>query len=235
MDQMSAPTGPGSWFSIWLDAVTHPSEQTFARIAQSPNASFGTACLWVFIGGTAQGLISAVLGAILELLGFHARFPGLGGGAQAGRASGSILLSICLSPVGGIVSVIAFIILAAIFQGMAALFRGSGSFTKLTYPLAAISVPISLVVGVLVPFLNVPVLDICMGILLFAVLIYNLVLEVLAIKAVNQFGIGAAIGSALALPVLLILCACLAIFILMLMGPTIGNVFSTINQSLMNP
>ena len=241
MPVSNAPTPSGgsggisSWFSTWITAVTKPNEQTFADIANSPNASFGTAALWVFIAGTVSALVQAILQGILSLLGFQARFPGMGTmgvGATAGRGFGSIALSVCLSPISGIVSVIAFIIAVAIFQGMAKLFHGTGSFTKLTYPISAIFVPISLVFAIFAPFVLVPVLGICAGIVLFAGIIYNIVLEIMAVKAVNSFGWGAAVGSVLIVPGILLLCSCLILVPLMVMGPVIGNVFSSINRSL---
>jgi hypothetical protein len=227
--------GISSWFSTWITAFTKPNEQTFAQIADSPNASFGTAALWVFIAGTVSALIQAILQGVLSLVGFHARFPGMGTmglGAATSRGIGSIALSVCLSPVSGIVSVVAFIIAVAIFQGMAKLFHGAGSFTKLTYPIAAVFVPISLVLAIFTPFVLVPVLGICAGIVLFVGIVYNIVLEIMAVKAVNSFGWGAAVGSVLIVPGVLLLCSCLVLVPLMLMGPMIGNVFSSINQSL---
>jgi hypothetical protein len=241
MPVANAPTPPGgsggisSWFSTWIAAVTKPNEQNFVQIADSPDASFRTAAIWVFIAGTVSALIQAILQGILGLLGFHAQIPGLGATGVGGAASagiGSIVISLCLTPVYGIVAVIAFIILVAIFQAMAKLFRGTGSFTKLTYPIAAIYVPVSLVLSIFIPFYLVQYLGICAGILVFAVFIYNIVLEIMAVKAVNNFGWGAAVGSVLIVPGGLLLCSCVVIAILMILGPVIGNVFSSVNQSL---
>jgi hypothetical protein len=240
MPVSNAPTPSGgsggisSWFSTWITAVSKPNEQTFAQIADSPSASFGTAALWVFIAGTVSALIQAIQQAILSLVGFHAQIPGLGAAGVGGTSTGfgSIALSVCLTPVYGIVAVIAFIILVAIFQAMARLFRGTGSFTKLTYPIAAIYVPVSLVLSIFTPFYLVPYLGVCVGILVFAAAIYNIVLEIMAVKAVNNFGWGAAVGSVLIVPGALIICSICVIAVLMILGPVIGNVFSSVNQSL---
>src|SRR5512144_3054098 len=69
-DQMNAPTpapalpppsGISEWFSVWRDAVTKPNEQTFANIAQSPNAKLTTALLWVFLGALVSSFLTALV------------------------------------------------------------------------------------------------------------------------------------------------------------------------------
>jgi len=59
------------------------------------------------------------------------------------------------------------------------------------------------------------------------------VLAVMAVKAVNRFGWGPALGSYF-IPglVVLILCCCLAALVATVTGAALGNVFSTLNQSL---
>jgi hypothetical protein len=108
-----------------------------------------------------------------------------------------------------------------------------GTFDKLAYASAAISVPFSLLTGVLTLFAAIPFVGLCTGIISLLLSFYVLFLQITAVKAVNRFGWGAAIGTVL-LPVLVIgfFCGCLVIGGLTLLGPTIGDVFSSINQSL---
>jgi hypothetical protein len=63
--------------------------------------------------------------------------------------------------------------------------------------------------------------------------LYILVLQIMAVKGVNQFGWGPAIGS-LFIPAIAILlvCCCAAAIVGALTGAALGNIFSTINQSL---
>ena len=65
--------------------------------------------------------------------------------------------------------------------------------------------------------------------------IYIIVLEIMAVKAVNQFGWGPAIGSYF-IPglALLLICCCVAAIVGSVMGLALGNVFSTLNQSLLH-
>jgi hypothetical protein len=79
----------------------------------------------------------------------------------------------------------------------------------------------------------IPFIGILTGLIGFALSIYILVLEVFAVKAVNNLDTGKAVGAVLlpGLGVFLIVCCCI-IGGLMLMGPVIGDVFDSINQSL---
>src|SRR3990170_3077635 len=104
---MSAgPAGIAGWFSTWITAVTKPNEQTFATMAEHPDAmSVNRAFIWVFIAGTVSALISGVIQAILQLAGFSAQTPGLadlfGGSAERGVAF-TFGVAICSSPIAGV-------------------------------------------------------------------------------------------------------------------------------------
>jgi hypothetical protein len=112
-------------------------------------------------------------------------------------------------------------------------FGGVGTFDKLAYALAAISVPFSLVSMFLSPLNSIPYVNYCSNALIIGLSIYVLILQVMAVKGINRFGWGPALGSVF-LPglVIALVCGCLVIGGLMLMGPSIGNVFSDINNSL---
>jgi hypothetical protein len=63
--------------------------------------------------------------------------------------------------------------------------------------------------------------------------LYVLVLELMAIKGTNRFGWGPAIG-AYALPgiAVLLVCCCAAAVLTSVMGLALGDVWSTINESM---
>jgi len=236
---MSLPesSGVAGWVSTWMTAVTKPNEQTFAAMAEHPDAmSNSRAFIWVFLAGTVSALISGVIQAILQLAGFSAQTPGLadlfGGNGERGVAF-SLGVAICSSPIAGVLAVLGFAIGVGIIQWVAKMFKGTGTFSQLAYTMAAISVPVSLVTSVLTPFSTVTFVGICTGLVSLAVGIYAIVLELMAIKGVNKFGWGQAAGS-LFLPVIVLVC-CLTIPIIgamRLLGPAIGNTFSTIQNSL---
>lgn len=140
---------------------------------------------------------------------------------------------VCGIPIAAGFSVLGFIIGTALIQWVAGMFKGAGTFNQLAYVFGAISAPITLISAVLSIFYAIPFLGFCLWPLSILLFLYVLVLEVMAVKGVNRFGWGEAIGSVL-IPFAVILCivgACVFVS-LMALGPTIGNVFSTIQQSL---
>lgn len=199
------PSGFSGWLSTWMDAVTKPNEQTYARIASSPNAKLSTAFLWVFIGSLVNFFIAtlvqgAVMGQMMQQFGIeNVPVASLGSG---------ILSAICGAPVGAVISVVFFAMFAGIVQWVAKMFGGTGTFEQLAYVLAAITIPFSLISSVLTLFAAVPYVGACFGFLGFIAGIYVLVLEVMAVKGVNQFGWGQAVGS-LFLPGIILFC-CIA-------------------------
>jgi len=240
-DQMNAPMSSGSsgvagWFSTWMTAVTKPNEQTFSVLAEHPDAmSVNRALVWVFLAGTISALISGVLQAILQLVGF-AQAPGLsdlfGGNAQQGVGL-TFVIAICSSPIAGALGALFFAIGVGIIQWVAKMFKGTGTFTQLSYTIAAISVPFSLISSFITPFSVIPYVNICTGLISLLLGLYAIVLQLMAIKGVNKFGWGEALGS-MFLPSIVLAC-CIAIPIIGLMtalGPQVGDVFSSINNSL---
>lgn len=231
------PAGLSAWISTWITAITKRSEQTYAAMAEHPDAAtVNRAFLWVFLAGTISAAISGVLQALLGLAGFSAQTPGLSdlfGNAQRGIAF-SLGISVCLSPVAGGLGVLFFAIGVGIVQWIASMFHGTGSFSKLAYTTAAISVPFTFVSSVLTPFSGVPVLGICVGLVGLALGFYAIALQVTAVKGVNQLGWGQAL-TAFFLPTLIFACCLVVpgvIAVMRLLGPKIGDTFSSINSSL---
>jgi hypothetical protein len=227
--------GPAAWLPIWAKAVTKPSEQTFVEITDTPNAKASTAFLWIFIAGTLTALVAGLLSGLLGAMGVQRQMlpiPGLEqyqnlGGTPTGF---SLISTICGAPVAGLISVVFFAIGAAIVQWVAKLFGGAGTFDKTAYAMASISVPLSLVSMILSPLTAVRYLGICTGLLSFAAGIYALVLEIMAVKGVNRFGWGQAIGSVL-LPglVIFIVCACILAIGAAVLIPILQNSFQNFN------
>lgn len=220
------PLGVSEWVSVWRDAITRPSDTTFARIAQMPNAKSTTAFLWVFLGSLAGSLLAlpaqgVMMSQLMRSMGLEEQgFPAAGGG---------IMTVLCGAPIGAVISVVVFAILVGIVQVLARMFGGRGTFDQLAYAIGAIVTPFYLVSGVLSLLSAIPFAGFCFGLLGFAVAIYVLVLEVMAVKGVNQFGWGQAIGSLL-LPVLAIIC-CIAVAVgalLSVVSPQLMEIFNSI-------
>jgi hypothetical protein len=223
--------GPTSIFQIWINALTKPNEQTYNNIASSPNAKATTAYLWVFISSIVLYLFTYLIDG--SRIRDQLSQSGLGADQVGGGLTGALIALICVSPILGVISTVFFAIGVAIVQWIAKMFGGKGTFNQLAYTFASISVPYSLVSSVFVLLSAIPFVGFCFRLILALAGLYILVLEIMAVKGVNQFGWGAAVGS-LVLPgvAVLLVCACITIIFLSVMGPVIGNVFSSINQSL---
>jgi hypothetical protein len=240
----SGAPGPAGWFPIWIKAVTQPKEQTFIDITEHPDAKSNTAYIWVFIAGTVSGIIQAFATAIRSAAHLGSPFQNIPGlekylpnSAGSGAGFGvSLIGGLCASPFAGLLSIVFFALVVAIIQWIAKLFGGTGTYNKLLYAFAAITVPYTIVSSLFVLLSAIPFVGICFSVISFGLFIYVLVLHVIAAKAVNRFGYGQAAGSVL-IPgcVVFILCACVVIGGLMVLGPVIGNVFKGINQSLLTP
>jgi hypothetical protein len=234
-EQMNAPmlpppSGVSEWFSVWREALTKPSDQTFARLAQSPNAKLTTALLWVFLGSLVNALFaSLVQGAIIRQVMQNSDF----GGNGFPQMGGGIIAAVCGAPIGAVVSVVAFMIFVGIVQLIAKMFGGRGTFDQLAYATAAIVAPFSLINSVLTLLTAIPFAGLCFGLVSLIAVVYVIALEVMAVKGVNQFGWGQAVGSYF-LPFLVVVC-CVSIGVIGILraaGPGINELFNSIQQSL---
>jgi Yip1 domain len=220
------PSGVSEWFSVWRDAITRPSDQTFARIAQSPNAKLTTAFLWIFLSSLVSSLLALPargvwMGQMMQSAGLEGQFP------DAARSS--LFAVICGVPISAVISVVVFAIVVGIVQLLARMFGGHGTYDQLAYAIAAIVTPFYMISGVLGLLSAIPFAGICFGLLGFAAALYVLVLEVMAVKGVNQFEWWQAIASLL-LPVFAFFC-CIALAaagLWSILGPRLNEIFNSI-------
>lgn len=200
--------GPTPVLQVWGKALTKPSEQTFVEIASSPNARASTAYLWVFVAFLIQFFLVSLVQS--QLIGTYMDQSGIGN-SFGNRSPASILVfALCGAPVMAAISTLFFAIGVFIIQWIAKMFGGIGTADKLAYAMAAIVAPYSIAAGILSLFAAIPYVGLCFSVILSIAGLYILVLEVMAVKAVNQISWGAAIGSVL-IPGLVVgfICACL--------------------------
>ena len=213
MDEMSntpvPDRTPNSVLQTWRKALTQPNEATFVEISSAPEARATTAYLWVFVASLIQIFLAALVQS--QLLGTYGERFGLGEQFGPGSGFGSILLAaICGAPIGAIVSTLFFAIGVFVVQWIAKMFGGIGTTDRLAYAMAAIVAPYTILSGIGTLFSVVPYVGWCVTTVFALAGLYVLVLEIMAVKGVNQISWGAAIGSVL-IPGLVIafLCACL--------------------------
>jgi Yip1 domain len=238
-DSSNAPmmsAGSTSIFQTWINALTKPNEQTYSEIAASPNAKATTAFIWIFVcvlvesffGILVRGTIGNSLRPLLEKYGYSGNLPDGGVGSLVFRV-------ICGAPLVAVITVVILVIFIAIVQWIAKMFGGHGTFDQLAYVFGAILAPYFLISTVLVLLSAIPLVGLCFSIISLLLFIYIIVLEIMAVKGVHQVGWGGAAGAVLIpFAAVFLFCCCIFAIIFSVAGATIGNVFSTINQSL-NP
>lgn len=231
-DMSNAPAplpdrNPDSVLQVWRKALTQPNEQTYVEIASRPEAKATTAYLWVFVASLIQIFLVGLIQS--QLLGTYGDQFGLG--EQFGPRSGfaSILVSaLCAAPIGAALNTLFFAIGVFVIQWIAKLFGGIGTTERLTYAMGAIVAPYILISGIGSLFSAIPYVGWCITTIFALAGLYVLVLEIMAVKGVNQISWGAAIGSVL-IPGLVIafLCACLIgvslAFLLPVLQETVPN------------
>jgi len=205
---------PLSWVETWIKALTQPRVEAYEQIANDPEASVTRASLWVFL----STLVALFIGLPLSLvvnpsLLDQVKQLNLGSSDTAGALAAAAGIMLCMVPFAGVLAVLGLMFSTAIIQLVARLFGGEGSFSQLFYTFAAFTTPITPISMLIsaIPLVN------CLGIF---VSIYTIVLQVIAIKAVNRFGWGAAVG-ALFLPGLVVFAVicCAGIAAASVLGP----------------
>ena len=190
----------------WMNVLTHPGEAAFAEERSRPQATVGTALIWIVIAAVISGLvgwlqIQMFLGASGGIAGLIEQMdlpPEVSAEMDAMLSSGMLEM---MMGGGGLMSIIFtpifFLIGAGILHVIARLFGGTGEFGRFAYLLAAFQAPIS-IVSALLGF--VPILGGCLSL---ALSIYGIVLTYFAIKVEHTLTDGKAIGTLL-LPIILL-------------------------------
>lgn len=183
---------PLPWYEVWLSALTRPNPQAYEVLLSDPEVGVSRALLWA----AAAGLASGGLILLAQTLFFNA-FTGLLPAEQSAllrSANPTTLLAIaflCGLPAFTFSAMLGVLFTAGVTHLAARLFGGSRPFAEQAYLTAAYSSPVSILNSVLalIPLVNCLVLPLNL---------YALFLNIVAVKAVNRFGWGAAAVSGLA-------------------------------------
>lgn len=211
---------------VWLSAVIRPSVATYEGLVRDPRATANRAYAWVFVSSLVGFGLSWLIGLVFPnpMAALLAAMP------ESDSSLGpQLIFLICGAPVAGVLAVVSLALSAGLSQLVASALGGTGTYGKLTYALAAYLTPLTPISSVIsaIPLVNCLALPLAL---------YALVLNVIAVKAVNQFGWGKAVASSvLIFAAILIGVAVLVIVILALLGPAIGTVFSNIVQDITTP
>ena len=231
LDNLNAPRQPPpgarlNIFQTWLLALL-PSEKNYARIAGDPGASLGRAYVWLLLAALIGGAINTLINAVVELIIGPSTNPFLQSVGQ-GTVTGQTLLVgvLCGVPIQAVLALVGITIAAGLSHGLASALGGRGSFTQLVYAISAYAVPFILFDSLIS---GIP----CINLLIILTIFYALALNIVATKAVYQFGWGLATVSSVVVPIgALVLIACAVSGTLVLLRPGIGNIFSNIVKSI---
>ena len=156
-------TGVLPWYRVWIMALINPRSQTFVELTNQPKATKERAYAWVFIGS---------IGFALSLFSFTGLIQ------TSEYYGGSIGTSIFL--------VFGFVLITVFIQAIAVVLGGKGNRSELSYAFSTYIAPIGIICGVVsfIPLLNN---------LVIPLVLYVLILNTIATKAVHQFDWGQAI------------------------------------------
>lgn len=153
-----------AWHQVWALVLTNPSEATFDRILDDPQASTRRALGWIFASGFASVMI-AVLFIVLRFREVPIQF--------LFQAFVSALT------LGGWL-VVRFWLTHLILQFVARRMKGSGTYSELYYACAAFEAPLRIIAALVGSLTANPLFFLALG-------VYQLLLTVIAVKAVNRF------------------------------------------------
>jgi hypothetical protein len=207
-----------NWFETWFKALTQPTEESYNEIVADADRSLTQVFIWVALSAM-MGYVFTIL--VSGILGTNALQEELRGFFGA-----SLVVLICLAPLGGIMAVVGLVINSAVTQWMAGALGGQGTFARMIYVMGAYVAPLSLISSLIapIPFVN------CLS---FPLGLYALYLNVLSIKVANRFGWGQAIGTLVAVMVLVaVLVGCVVAFLVSQMGPLVNDVFDEVMRGM---
>jgi len=214
---------------LWL-RIGQMSEAFFS--AELPRAKTSNTLLSVLILAGSGALLTAISAILGGLVGFS-RVP-------TSSPSANAVLSVVVIAIVGffgelIIAPASFYLNNGVLYLMALLFGGKGKFGAQTYLATFFQVPLVILSGICALTSVIPTFGIYItGILTLAISLYILVLNVRMLKVAHTLSTGKVVA-AIFLPFLLLLIPVCIIAVLLLTGPMIGNVFSSINSSLMTP
>jgi hypothetical protein len=206
MDEISVKTDR-KWYEIWWDIWTHPGSATFEALLNERNITTGRAFTWVAV----TAFVAYLVAALVSIMMMNNLFP---------RVETTFTwMWICYVVVAPVGAILGAAIWAGIYHWVAKLLGGTGAWDRLLFCYSAIQAPL-LLVGVLLSLVMVPIMRSAMTtmiatqslFLVYCLLmvvslglgIYNIVLNVSAIKAVERLDTGKAVLAFFLPPIVII-------------------------------
>jgi hypothetical protein len=246
----SSAGGKTPALTIWQNILFSPGVQTFAKYR--PEADLGRAVLWLVIATLISSLAAGLPALIrpqgqmrqtMEMLRENLppeiarELPPMMPGMGARTLSlGTILCGIPTAVVFGLIG--AFIGVGLIHLA-ARLLQGQGTFNETFFFTAAVSAPLAIVTGAiqlinglagLIPVVGM-ILAIIFGLVSFALSIYALALNAMAVAAAHRFSLGKGFAAVILPGVVIFLLICCCIVVAFgLLGASLGPILEEIER-----
>ena len=215
--------------ALWLK-IGEMNENFFSSELQ--HTSISNTLFSVLLVTASTAIITLIAGGLGFITGY-AHAPASTNLVGAVQTAG--ILTIVLDCISAIIIPLMFYLDNGIAFISALIFGGKGKYSSQTYLDSLYYVPLAILGGLIGLLAAIPKAGLyIVAVLTLGIAIYALVLRVRVFKIVHEFGTARAIVSVLAPLVLLLIPVC-AIILLVIMGPIIGNIFSTINSRIGMP
>lgn len=176
-----------SWAEVWTAVLTRPNQNTYHELLDDPQATPRRAYIWVYLSSMLTAVVATLV--ILNSAEFAAALSQTElGMVDPSSLTGTLLMSIlCTAPFASGIALLIFMGLVFVIQFIADQIgpreQTQGRLPQITYVVAAIWVPVNLVSLI---FLILPAFSL-LGIVMT---IYQVVLLVIATRAVYHFDLG---------------------------------------------
>lgn len=210
----TSPRTFGEMPGLWMQVLSMTTD-FFAR--EAPRASGGPTFINVLIA-TGVSVVFALISAGLSFVIYGAQSTEYAVGYILGAGCG-----------GFIFSLIGFYLGNGIYYLLARLFGGKGSFGVQTYLASLFIVPLTVVTGILGVLSAIPCINIGSGLMGLGVAIFSLVLYARVISVTHNLDTGKSVA-VLIIPLVLtfVIACCLAVGLVVLLGPMIEEIFQEI-------
>jgi hypothetical protein len=211
LSKMSKPKPAGrpyAFYEAWLAVLLSMDVEAYADVLDDPEAGAGRAFEWIAYSGIISGLMlpfSFLVNPQFKELMDKPELKSLLGNTNT--TTFIIILTLAMALLVPLFSVIGLAISAAVQNFLVILFGGNGSFGRTAYALAAYLAPVAILTAVLG---IIPTVGQCLTSLLG---IYNIVLNVRALRASHSLSTGSAIGVMLAPTVIIFIFGCVLILL----------------------
>lgn len=240
---MPAPaSGKTPFLQLWMRLLLSPSVKTFEQFL--PEAALGRAVVWLLVTSVITSLLSFLPLALFGRRYWQTMPPEMLRELPIREIPFSLGSMLCGIPTGLVMGLLASFAIVGLFQLIAKLFQGQGTYTETFFLFAAVTAPLGIVAAAItlisallaqIPYVGV-VLQLLFGLISLAVSLYTVVLEAIGVAAAHRFSLGKGFASVLIPYALLFLVFCCLIGgIAAVIGASLGELMRQMPGNMFTP